>query len=92
MKKIIGVVLSVALSNLALAEDIKISVKGMVCGFCAQGITKKFKALPDIESVEVSLEKKLVQLKTKGSATLSDKTITEILTEAGYNIEKIEHN
>ena len=72
------------------AKDIKVSVKGMVCGFCAQGITKKFKAQPEVESVNVSLEKKTVDLKIKDDKDLSDKTITDILTEAGYNIEKIE--
>jgi mercuric ion binding protein len=74
----------------ALAKEIKVSVKGMVCGFCAQGITKKFKAQPEVESVDVSLEKKLVNLKTKGNLDLSDKAITDILTESGYNVEKIE--
>jgi copper chaperone CopZ len=74
----------------ANAKDLTVTVKGMVCGFCAQGITKKFKALPEVENVEVSLGKKIVSLKIKEGKDLSDATITGILTESGYNVEKIE--
>lgn len=45
--------------------EIKVSVKGMVCGVCAQGIEKKFKAEPAVQKVEVSLENKLVTLDLK---------------------------
>jgi periplasmic mercuric ion binding protein len=90
MKKIISFMLIVGFPLFIHAEEVKVSVKGMVCGFCAQGITKKFKARSEIDSVDVSLEKKLVLLTTKTGAALSDQAITEILTDAGYNIEKIE--
>ena len=73
----------------AAAKDISISVNGMVCGFCAQGIEKKFKALPQVKSVEVSLEKKLVKVVTKDNQDIDDAKINEILREAGYNIDKI---
>jgi copper chaperone CopZ len=71
-------------------KDIKVTVNGMVCGFCAQGISKKFKARPEIENVNVSLEKKLVVLKTKDGKDIADKDISNILTESGYTTEKIE--
>jgi mercuric ion binding protein len=77
-------------SNAVFAKEIKISVKGMVCAFCAQGITKKFKARPDVESVDVSLEKKLVTVRTKADADITDQQLTSLLTESGYNVEKIE--
>lgn len=71
------------------AKDLTVHVKGMVCGFCAQGIEKKFKAMPDVESVQVSLEKKTVFIKTKENKDISDETITKILTDSGYNVENI---
>jgi copper chaperone CopZ len=74
----------------AAGKDIKVTVNGMVCGFCAQGISKKFKARPEIEAVDVSLEKKIVVLKTKDGKDIPDKVISEILTESGYTTEKIE--
>lgn len=88
MKKIL-ISLLLAFSMTALAKDITVAVKGMVCGFCAQGITKKFKELPSVENVDVSLEKKTVIVKTKSDQDVPDKLIKEILTDSGYNVEEI---
>ena len=62
----------------------------MVCGFCAQGITKKFKAEASVAKVDVSLETKLVTIDLKDNQDLGDNKIETILKDAGYNIEKIE--
>jgi copper chaperone CopZ len=92
MKAIAGILvfLFAISSSFAGGKDIKVSVKGMVCGFCAQGITKKFKDRKEVETIDVSLEKKTVLIKIKEGESLSDGTITEILTNSGYNVEKIE--
>ena len=74
----------------AAGKDVKIAVKGMVCGFCAQGITKKFKAEPSVAKVDVSLENKLVTLGLKDGQDISDEKIKTLLKDAGYNIDKIE--
>ena len=66
-------------------EEIKVGVKGMVCAFCAQGIEKKFNALPEVEKVEVSLQNKYVKLTFKEGQKLSNEKITEILKDAGYD-------
>lgn len=78
------------LSFSASAKEVSVTVKGMVCGFCAQGIEKKLKALPAVGSVEVSLEKKIVKIKTKENQTITDQQIDGILKESGYNVEKID--
>lgn len=75
---------------LAGASIITATVNGMVCGFCAQGITKKFNAEPSVDKVDVSLEKKTVKISLKEGKTLDDKTIERLLKESGYNLEKIE--
>jgi periplasmic mercuric ion binding protein len=72
----------------ALADSIHIDVKGMVCSFCAQGITKKFQAEPAVASVNVNLEKHFVHLETKSA--LSDERIRQVITDAGYTISSIE--
>jgi mercuric ion binding protein len=77
-------------SSFAKGNEVTVSVKGMVCGFCAQGITKKFKSEASVESVDVSLEKKKVTLDLKEGQSLSDDAIQKILKDAGYNVEKIE--
>jgi mercuric ion binding protein len=75
----------------AFAENkITVGVKGMVCGFCAQGIEKKFKAESSVEKIDVSLEKKTVTLTTKDGQNINDVKIKNILVDSGYTVEKIE--
>lgn len=84
--------LSLFLSQLSFADgkEIKVGVNGMVCSFCAQGITKKFKSEPSIDRVDVKLSEKLVKLTLKDSQDIPDQRIKEILQQSGYNVEKIE--
>ncbi len=85
MKKLFLVLIMILASNSSFAgEEIKVGVKGMVCAFCAQGIEKKFKALPEVEKVDVSLENKFVKLKFKDEKHLENSKIAEILKDAGY--------
>jgi mercuric ion binding protein len=87
------------LSNLVLlmfgtsvfaGEQINVKVKGMVCSFCSQGITKKFKEQPAVKDVKVSLENHLVSLELKDGQTLEDKTVETVLKDSGYTVDKIE--
>lgn len=68
------------------AESETVGVKGMVCSFCAQGITKKFKEQPEVSAVEVSLEKKFVKLTYNDGKKLSHEKIETLLKEAGYEV------
>lgn len=76
------------LASIALAKpltgEVHINVKGMVCAFCAQGLTKVFKKLPEVEKVHVSLEEKFVHLVLKKDKSLEDTKILETIKEAGY--------
>lgn len=85
---IIGLVGSSAYAD---HHRISVSVKGMVCSFCAQGITKKLKS-EGVDQISVDLEKKLVNFQTKDGKELSNEGITKLLEEAGYSVEKIERN
>ena len=42
------------------AETIEMTVNGLVCGFCAQGIEKRLRKFPATADVLVSLEQRLV--------------------------------
>lgn len=91
MKKIILLIaLMLPAASFAGGKEIKVSVKGMVCGFCAQGITKKLKAESSVEKIDVSLEKKLVTINLKEGQDLANERIDALLKESGYNIEKID--
>ncbi len=89
MKKIILILALAASTNLLAGEKKNITVKGMVCSFCSQGITKKFKDA-GVKTVNVSLEKHLVELELADGQKLDDAQITTMLKDAGYGVEKIE--
>lgn len=76
----------------AAGKEITATVNGMVCGFCAQGITKKFGGESAVEKIDVSLEKKVVKINLKEGQDLDDKKVEKLLKDAGYNVEKIVRN
>lgn len=91
MKKLL--VLAALMSTIATSafagQKMDITVKGMVCSFCSQGITKKFKE-EGVKSVNVDLGKHLVSIELQDNQELAAEKITKILTDSGYGVEKIE--
>lgn len=79
-----------ALSASVHAETVKATVNGMVCSFCAQGITAHFKKHPDVANVHVDLARKLVILDEKQGRSISDGDVREAITNSGYEVVKIE--
>jgi len=77
------------ISPLAFSDEIRVEVNGMVCAFCAQGIQKKFDGQEAVESIDVQLGERLVTIKLKNDQALSDEQITKLITEAGYEVQKI---
>ena len=73
----------------SFAKTINVAVKGIVCSFCAQGISKTFKKEASIKDIKVDLDKKIVKLETNEGKDITDEAITEKITEAGYNVVKI---
>jgi len=94
MKKLflLSFVLFVTTASAALAETVDITVKGMVCSFCAQGLDKKFRAEPAVADVTVALKEKNIHLKLKDGATLADAAIEKLVKDAGYNVHAIRRN
>ena len=86
--KILAVTL-LLLGNAYAGEKIDITVKGMVCSFCSQGITKKFNE-EKVKSVHVDLAKHLVSLELNDNQKLEASKIEQILKDSGYGVEKIE--
>ena len=89
MKKVLLVLAFTLFSSVFAAEKVEITVKGMVCSFCSQGITKKFNE-EKVKSVNVELGKHLVTVELNDNQELSNEKITKILTDSGYGVEKIE--
>ena len=90
MKSIAFFVLVAFAPSVVIAEEVTITVKGMVCAFCAQGIKKAFGSIPGVERIEPDLDKKLVVVGTKVDTILSDTDVTKVINDAGYDVVKIE--
>ncbi len=72
------------------AETIKVTVNGMVCAFCAQGIEKRLGQLPATQAVFVDLKKRVVAVEAKAGQKLDDKLIRAEIVDAGYDVVKLE--
>jgi copper chaperone CopZ len=68
----------------------KLTVNGMVCAFCAQGIEKRLTALPETQAVYVNLGRKIVAVQAKEGRTLDDTRLKHEVSEAGYDVIRIE--
>ena len=64
-----------------------IKVEGMVCAFCAQGITKNFNKKEEVESTNVNLDKMEVTIKFKKGKSLSEDSIKKVITGAGFQFK-----
>ena len=69
-----------------VASGAVISVKGMVCSFCAQGIEKKLKAFKEVRSVEVDLDTKKVNVQFVPGQSVAVEKLTETIKGAGYEV------
>ncbi len=78
-----------ALPSLA-ANTLKVTVNGMVCAFCAQGIEKRLAKMGATKEVFVDLKKKTVAVEAKEGQALDSKAITAEIVEAGYDVVKLE--
>jgi copper chaperone CopZ len=90
-KYLLTIVIIFGLTAAVPADTIKATVNGMVCGFCATGIEKTFKAQPEVKTVDVDLENKLVTIQTKQGHTLDDAKIKKLLGNAGYSVVRVSH-
>ena len=89
MKKVMLIVMVLfSLNSYALTQ--KIEVLGMVCAFCAQGIEKSFGSVAHVKDIFVSLENYFVAIESKDGKSIDEKQIRTIITDAGYDVQKIE--
>jgi cation transport ATPase len=90
-KSLLALLISASLfGNVAMAaQTIKANVNGMVCAFCAQGIEKKMRALSQTKDVYVNLKQRIVAVEVKDGQTMSDETVKDIISKAGYSVTSI---
>jgi copper chaperone CopZ len=81
-----------AISETGTAATIQMTVNGLVCAFCAQGIEKKLKKFPATAEVVVDLEHRLVAVSLKEGQDIPDADLRKALTDAGYTVKSIERS
>ena len=89
---LLALIIGLNLCGIAAADTIKATVNGMVCGFCATGIKKTFKAQPEVKAVDVDLQNRLVTIQTKQGQTMEDGKIRKLLGNAGYSVVAVARN
>jgi periplasmic mercuric ion binding protein len=82
-------VILLAIAAPGTAATIEMTVNGLVCAFCAQGIEKKLKKFPATSEVVVSLEHRLVAVSLKEGQDISDAELRKALMDAGYTVKAI---
>jgi copper chaperone CopZ len=73
----------------AEATTIEMTVNGLVCAFCAQGIDKTLRKFPATTDVLVSFEYRLVAVALKDGQDIPDADLRQALTNAGYTVKAI---
>jgi copper chaperone CopZ len=87
--KTIFALLALSAGAAANAATIEMTVNGLVCGFCAQGIEKTLRKDAATADVVVSLENRLVAIATKPGTDISDDTLRTALKNAGDDVKAI---
>jgi cation transport ATPase len=68
------------------ASSLKLQVNGMVCAFCAQGIEKRLKALPEAGPIFIDLRNKVVAVESRAGQPLNAERVASEVRQAGYDV------
>ena len=92
MKRILAcmTLMMLAVTATSTAGTIEMTVNGLVCAFCAQGIEKKLKKFAATAEVVVNLEHRLVAVSLRDGQDIPDADLRKALTDAGYTVKSIE--
>jgi len=70
-------------------HTITVQINGLVCDFCARALEKVFGKREEVTGIDVNLDTKIVTIGFKKNSDIDDATITKLITDAGYNVVKI---
>ncbi len=73
--------LALAMTGVSAADTTKLTVNGMVCAFCAQGIEKRLGELPQTQAVYVNLGRKIVAVQAKEGQALDVAVLKHEISE-----------
>jgi len=88
----LALIIGLSFTNSAFATtSIRAEVKGMVCAFCAKGISKKLNNLDAAKQVFVDLKNRVVLVEIKDQQKISLDEFNKIIQDAGYDVAKAEY-
>ena len=70
-------------------RQIKVTILGMSCPFCAYGVEQKLKKLDGVEDLEVVLETGIASLTMENGADLSNDLLKKTVKKAGFEVARI---
>lgn len=70
-------------------KHVTVGLNGLVCDYCAQSMKKVFGKQAGVKAVDVDLTAKTMTLSLDDAAALSDDTIRQGVTDAGYTVTSI---
>jgi copper chaperone CopZ len=97
MKKIIltsAIILTLISTNSFASKQCNVSnikVNGLVCDFCARALEKLFSKKDEVSGIKVDLDNGNVVINYKENQKLSDQTLKDLITNAGYDVVSIEN-
>jgi len=71
------------------AANIVVTVDGMVCSFCVQGLERTMLRMEAIEKVALNLEAKTMSLWTQSGQNVSDETLRSEIKASGFDAREI---
>lgn len=88
---IIGTLTTTNVQAAETCEDqIKVTVNGLVCDFCARALEKVFGKRDDVSGIKVDMDSGLVTVDMQPGQTIDDETLTQLIIDAGYNVREIQ--
>ncbi len=92
MKRLFFLLTLLFFTSQTLAEDVHyhIVVGGLSCPFCVYGVEKKLKNLDGVMDIESELETGEFFVKVEDGASLSEETIEELVSKAGFTLVTFE--
>ena len=91
MKKLLIVaLLGLFLTPPSFARTIEAEVHGMTCSFCVDALQRKFKKVPHVTKIDVSLKLKKLRLVTDDAQSPSVEEVKQTVLDSGFTPVKIE--
>ncbi len=83
---------TVAADSILADVTVTLTVEGMVCPFCAYGLERQLRKIEALDSVIIRISDGVVQIREKDGQKISDKTLHEAVTRAGFTLREIDRH